>query len=55
MIKLKASLEAVKTRKNVTDDVIQTITLNIYTTADQIGALNELYRQPLEITLEVSE
>ena len=52
-MKLKASLESVKTRKNVTDDVIQTVVFNIYGTADQIGALNELYRKPIEI--EVTE
>ena len=52
-MRLKASLESVKTRKNVTDDVIQTVTLNIYGTADQIGKLNELYRKPIEI--EISE
>jgi hypothetical protein len=50
-VKLKASLESVKTRKNVTDDIIQTITLNIYGSADQIGELNTLYRKPIEIEI----
>lgn len=51
-MKLKASLEAVKTRKTVMDDIVQTIVLNIYGSADQIGELNSLYRKPLEVTLE---
>lgn len=51
-MKLKASLESVKTRKNVTDDVIQTIVFNVYGSADQIGKLNEMYRKPIEITIE---
>ena len=51
-MKLKASLESVNTRKNVTDDIIQTITFNVYGSADQIGKLNEFYRKPIEITIE---
>jgi len=51
-MKLKASLEAVKTRKNVTDDIVQTIVLNVWGSAEQIGQLNALYRKPLEVTIE---
>lgn len=51
-MKLKASLEAVKTRKNVTDDIIQTLILNVYGTPQDIGELNKFYAKPLEITIE---
>ena len=55
-MKIKASLESVKTRKNVTDDIVQTVVFNVYVTADQIGQLQTFYRQPieLEITLKSS-
>ena len=53
-LKFKASLEVVKTRKNLTDDIIQTVTFNIYASADDIGKLNELYRRPIELTVEES-
>ena len=52
MIKLPASLESVKTRKNVSDDILQTIVLNVWGSAEQIGKLNELYKRPLTITIE---
>lgn len=55
MLKLKASLEAVKTRKNVTDDIVQTIVFNIFGDAKEIGELNEFYRKPLIITIEETE
>ena len=51
-MKIKASLEGVRTKKNVTDDVTQTLVFNIYVSADQIGKINEFYRKPLEITIE---
>lgn len=53
-MKFKASLEQIKTRKNVTDDVIQTVVLNIFVQPDEIGKLNNLYRKPLEVTIEES-
>ena len=51
-MKLRASLEAVKTRKNVTDDILQTIVLNIWASAEEIGKLNTLYRKPIIIDIE---
>lgn len=55
MLKLKASLEAVKTRKNVTDDIVQTIVFNIFGNAQEVGQLNDFYRKPLLITIEETE
>lgn len=52
---LRASLESVRTRKNVSDDVVQTIVLNIYTSSDEIGKLNEFYRKPLKVTIEEAQ
>lgn len=46
-------MESIKTRKNVSDDVIQTIVLNVYVAPEEIGALNALYKVPLEISLEI--
>lgn len=54
-MKIKASLEKITTKKNVTDDIIQTIVLNIYVRADEIGELQTMYRKPLEITIEESK
>ena len=54
-MKAKASLEKIQTRKTVTDDIIQTVTFNIYVSADEIGKLNEFYHKPLEITIQESE
>jgi len=51
-MKLKAVLEQIRTRKNVSDDVIQTLVLTIYADCDQLGVLNTFYRKPLEITIE---
>jgi hypothetical protein len=53
-MEFQASLEAVKTRKNVTDDVIQTVVFNIYGTPEEVAALLALYRQPIKITVEKS-
>ncbi len=54
MLKLKASLEQVQTRKLVTDDVQTKLVLHVYPDGpDQLGQLNDLYKQPLEITIEV--
>ena len=52
MIKINASLESIKTRKNVTDDVVQVIVFSIWTSSDVIGKLNEFYRKPIELTIE---
>jgi hypothetical protein len=51
-MKLKASLEAVRTKKDTSDDIVQTIVFNVFATPDQIGMLNELYKKPIEITIE---
>ena len=48
-MKIKASLEAVKSRKNVSDDIVQSVTFNIYGTPDQIAELLKFYQQPIEI------
>lgn len=54
-MKLNASLESVKTRKNVTDDIIYTVTFNIYPSEDppaEIGLLTTMYKKPIQITVQ---
>lgn len=56
MLVLKASLESIKTRKNVTDDVIRTVVFHVWSDDPAVMArLDALYRQPLEIAIEVKE
>jgi len=50
-MKLKASLESVKTRKNVSDDIVQSVTINIYGRPDEIAELLKFYQQPIEIEI----
>jgi hypothetical protein len=52
-LKLKASLKAVKSRKDDKEDILQEIVLHVWGTASQMGILNALYKQPLEITVEI--
>jgi hypothetical protein len=53
MLKLNASLEAVKTRKNVSDDIIRTIVLNVYiNSSSDLAELDLMYRKPLQLILE---
>ena len=54
-MKLKASLESVKTRKNVTDDIIYTVTFNVYpqtNPAAEVGLLQTFYKKPIEIEVQ---
>lgn len=51
-MQIKGSLEKVASRKNVTDDITQSITFHVFATAEEIGRLNALYRKPLRITVE---
>jgi hypothetical protein len=52
-LKLKASLKAVKSRKDDKEDILQEIVLHVWGSASEMGILNALYKQPLEITVEV--
>ena len=56
-MKLKASLESVKSRKNVTDDIIYSVTFAVYPANEaEIAALLMFYRRPIEISItEVSQ
>jgi hypothetical protein len=51
-MKIPASLESVKSRKSITDDVTITLVFNVWCSPDEIGALNSLYKKPIEITVE---
>ena len=51
-MKINASLEAVRSKKDATDDIEQTIVFHVWVTADQIGELNSFYRKQLRLTLE---
>ena len=52
MLTLRASLKSAKSSKDVSDDIVQTVTFTVYGTAAEMGQLNELYRKPLEITIK---
>lgn len=51
-MKIPASLESVRTKKDVSDNIVQTLVFNVWVSADQIGKLNELYKKPITITVE---
>lgn len=51
-LKLNASLKSVRTQKDITEDVLQSVTFHIWGTAEEIGALNALYKLPLSLTIE---
>ncbi len=50
---LPASLESVRSRKDVSEDVIITLTFHVWCSAEDIGRINELYKKP--ITLHIQE
>lgn len=52
-MKIPASLEAVRSKKDVTDDVTITLVFNVWCDPEMVGKLNALYKKPLEI--EVTE
>jgi hypothetical protein len=53
-LKLRASLKAVKSRKDDKEDILQEIVLHVWGDASQMGILNALYKLPLTITIEVT-
>lgn len=53
-LKLRASMKAVKSRKDDKEDVLQEIVLHVWGDASQMGILNALYKLPLTITIEVT-
>lgn len=55
VLKIPASLEAVKSRKSVTDDVTISLVFNVWCTPDDVGKINALYKKPIEITIEESK
>ena len=50
-MKLKASLEAVKTRKDASSDIVQTVVLNVFARPDELAELMKFYQQPIEIEI----
>ena len=51
-MKIKASLEAVKSRKNVTDDIIYSATFTFYPANEaEIAALLMFYQRPIEVNI----
>ena len=53
-MKLKASLESVKSRKNVSDDIVYSVTFAVYPDKMEpllIGTLMTFYKCPIEIEI----
>ena len=51
-MKIKASLESVKSRKTVTDDIVYTATFTLYPGVSDMSVLMMFYRKPIEIEVE---
>jgi hydroxyethylthiazole kinase-like sugar kinase family protein len=52
-MKIKASLEAVKSRKTVVDDIVYSVTFTVYPTNQaEIAALLMFYKRPIEIDVK---
>jgi hypothetical protein len=57
-LKIKASLEGVSTRKDVSDNIIYKVVFTVYpidSPAAEVGLLQTYYKKPLELTIEESE
>ena len=54
-MKIPASLESVRSKKDVTDDVMITLTFHVWCSPDEVGKINALYKKPIEITIEESK
>ena len=56
-MRLKASLESVKSRKNVSDDIVYSVTFAVYPANEaEIAALLMFYKRPIEVEVkEVSQ
>lgn len=52
-MKLPASLESVRSKKDVSDNVVITLVFNVWCSAEDIGKINALYKKPIE--LEITE
>ena len=50
-MKIPASLESVRSKKNVTDDITITLTFNVWCTPDDVGKINALYKKLIEIEI----
>jgi hypothetical protein len=55
-MKIKASLEGVNTRKDVSDNIIYKVVLTVYPTSEEeIAQIMKFYRRPIEISIEESQ
>jgi hypothetical protein len=53
-MKLKASLEAVQTRKDISDNIIYMVKFSVYPQANppaEVGVLQTFYKKPIEIEI----
>jgi hypothetical protein len=50
-VKVPASLESVRSKKNVTDDVTITLTFNVWCSPEDVGNISALYKKPIEIEI----
>ena len=57
-MKIKASLESVSTRKDVSDNIIYKVVFTIYpmeNPPDEVGVLQTFYKKPLELTIQEAQ